>query len=159
MNLFPIELVVSMIARPTNSLSTQPCQLIQLQTSSSSSCHNNRFRQLFLPAMILFLILSGMMILVWSCINWHGWVDNELVGRAIMDTTNSIGNKFIHNKLYLIVIFVGLFVLVILGIMLSACCCKASFRNPLCCPCYLCACCGGLACLECIACGLCAEAV
>ena len=54
-----------------------------------------------------------------------------------------------------------------------------SFENPCCCPCYLCACCGGLgkllpylfnlfggvtdnlvflaACLDCIACGLCAE--
>lgn len=64
---------------------------------------------------------------------------------------------------YLIIIFVGLFVVLILGIMLSAWCCKGSsmqrrrqchrlnvhldtgaFQNPLCCPCYLCACCGGL---------------
>lgn len=55
---------------------------------------------------------------------------------------------------------------------------EGAFENPLCCPCYLCACCGGLgmsffagtghsveinnllflACLECIGCGLCAEA-
>ena len=63
---------------------------------------------------------------------------------------------------------------------------KGVFKNPCCCPCYLCACCGGLgmvfflflfffltrltvpfplfdfliiACLECLACGLCCEGV
>jgi hypothetical protein len=45
---------------------------------------------------------------------------------------------------YLIVVFVGLVVCVILAIMLSAWCCRGAFENPLCCPCYLCACCGGL---------------
>ena len=66
---------------------------------------------------------------------------------------------------YLIVVFVGLVVVVLLAIMLSAWCCKGkeklvvlnpltlisflkhkkgAFKNPLCCPCYLCACCGGL---------------
>ncbi|KAG2002254.1 transcription factor TFIIIB complex subunit brf1 [Coprinopsis cinerea AmutBmut pab1-1] len=64
---------------------------------------------------------------------------------------------FTARKLYLIVIFIGLFVVLVLGVMLSAWCCKGAFRNPLCCPCYLCACCGGLMCLECIGCGLCAE--
>ena len=45
---------------------------------------------------------------------------------------------------YLIVIFVGLFLCLVFGIMLAAWCCRGSFENPLCCPCYLCACCGGL---------------
>ena len=45
---------------------------------------------------------------------------------------------------YLIVIFVGLFLCLVLGVMLSAWCCRGSFENPLCIPCYLCACCGGL---------------
>ncbi|KAF8797825.1 hypothetical protein BYT27DRAFT_6925634 [Phlegmacium glaucopus] len=133
--------------------------------SSSSSehheCHKNRLRQLFLPAILALLVLGGL--LAWTCVNWHGLsnlgIDN-LVGRAVSDTTSTnTGNMFIHNKLYLIVLFVGLFVVLILGIMLSAWCCKGSFSNPLCCPCYLCACCGGLVCLECICCGLCAEAV
>ncbi|TEB26198.1 hypothetical protein FA13DRAFT_1096049 [Coprinellus micaceus] len=77
-------------------------------------------------------------------------------GEAAADT-GSGGNVFVEKKYYLIAIFVGLVVVVILGIMLSAWCCKGVFQNPLCCPCYLCACCGGLACLECIGCGLCAE--
>ncbi|OJT09179.1 hypothetical protein TRAPUB_14389 [Trametes pubescens] len=66
-------------------------------------------------------------------------------------------NTFINRKYYLIVVFVGLFLVVLAAICLSAWCCRGSFENPLCCPCYLCACCGGLACLECIGCGLCAE--
>ncbi len=59
--------------------------------------------------------------------------------------------------------FVGLFLVVLAAICLSAWCCRGtfftlsgscrrltlyisagSFENPLCCPCYLCACCGGL---------------
>jgi len=77
-----------------------------------------------------------------------------------VDATTSTGSgqsSFIRRKLYLIVVFVGLFVCIVLAVMLSAWCCKGAFKNPLCCPCYLCACCGGLACLECIGCGLCAE--
>jgi len=74
-------------------------------------------------------------------------------------TSGNGQSVFVKNKFYLIVALVGLAVVLLLGICLSAWCCKESFENPLCCPCYLCACCGGLACLECIACGLCAEAV
>lgn len=82
-----------------------------------------------------------------------------LVKRATSSTTStSSSSPFVQNKLYLIVAIVGFVVVVILGIMLSAWCCRGSFENPLCCPCYLCACCGGLACLECIGCGLCAVA-
>ncbi|KAI0824380.1 hypothetical protein BC628DRAFT_1322941 [Trametes gibbosa] len=68
-------------------------------------------------------------------------------------------NTFIHRKYYLIVVFVGLFLVILAAICLSAWCCRGAFQNPLCCPCYLCACCGGLACLECIGCGLCAEGI
>ncbi|KAF9490967.1 hypothetical protein BDN71DRAFT_1453638 [Pleurotus eryngii] len=99
-------------------------------------------------------------------------------GGAAPGNGNNEESAFTRNKLYLIVLFVGLLVVIILGIMLSAWCCKSSFENPLCCPCYLCACCGGLgrfhispsaplvlqrthssACLECIGCGLCCEGV
>jgi len=79
-------------------------------------------------------------------------------------TTGSSGNTgsgqsvFVKNKFYLIVALVGLAVVVLLMLCLSACCCREAFENPICCPCYLCACCGGLACLECIACGFCMEA-
>jgi len=159
-----------------------------------NNCHNNRLRQLFLPALIILLALGGL--LAWSCVSWHGWSTygiDTLVRRAATDTASTgTGNTFVHKKrqfisfscliisysfprggwgllVYLIVIFVGLFVVLILGIMLSAWCCKSefpfhtpqtpppqpqlnsnffffsgSFENPLCCPCYLCACCGGL---------------
>ncbi|KAF4588415.1 hypothetical protein EYR40_009965 [Pleurotus pulmonarius] len=68
-------------------------------------------------------------------------------------------SAFTKHKLYLIVVFVGLFVVLILGILLSVWCCESAFENPCCCPCYFCACCGGLACLECIGCGLCCEGI
>ncbi|OBZ72826.1 hypothetical protein A0H81_06715 [Grifola frondosa] len=81
-----------------------------------------------------------------------------MAGFVKRQTTGSSGNNtFVDHKLYLIIVFVGLFLVLIMAICLSAWCCKGVFENPLCCPCYLCACCGGLACLECIGCGLCAE--
>ena len=78
---------------------------------------------------------------------------------------SSPSSHYVNPKVYLIVIFVGLLVVVILAVMLSAWCCKGeqpqfllflscltkvyqkptgAFKNPCCCPCYLCACCGGL---------------
>jgi len=120
-------------------------------------CHNGRLRLLLVPALIALLLLGGA--LVYFCMN-HGLSAlgmDGLVARAVSDTTTGTESTFTKHKLYLIVIFVGLLVVVILAVMLSAWCCKGAFKNPCCCPCYLCACCGGLACLECIGCGLCAE--
>jgi len=127
-------------------------------SSGHHSCHNSRLKHLLLPALLALVALGGL--LAWSCVNRHGlsgdWGLNSLVGRAFNDTSS--GSIFTRNKLWLIVLIVGFVVLLILAIMLSACCCRGVFENPLCCPCYLCACCGGLACLECIGCGLCAAA-
>lgn len=62
-----------------------------------------------------------------------------------LQTVDSEPKDLIHpHPVYLIVVIVGLFVLLVLAIMLSAWCCRGAFENPLCCPCYLCACCGGL---------------
>ncbi|CDO72034.1 hypothetical protein BN946_scf184943.g69 [Trametes cinnabarina] len=80
------------------------------------------------------------------------------VKRQAVDNGNG-QDTFVHRKYYLIVVFVGLFLVFLAAICLSAWCCRGVFENPLCCPCYLCACCGGLACLECIGCGLCAEGI
>jgi len=135
----------------------------QRQTPSSDHrhCHNGRLRRFLVPALIAFVLLAGLF--TFSCMDGSslsGWGTEGLVSRAITNgTNNGTGGSFIHNKLYLIVIFVGLLVVVVLAVMLSAWCCRGAFENPLCCPCYLCACCGGLACLECIGCGLCAEGV
>jgi len=94
----------------------------------------------------------------------HENIGSGLEKRQSTGSTGSSSNgssqgPFVKNKLYLIIVFVGLLICLILAVMLSAWCCKGAFKNPLCCPCYLCACCGGLACLECISCGLCAEGV
>ncbi|KAJ7110733.1 hypothetical protein C8R43DRAFT_1139298 [Mycena crocata] len=131
--------------------------------ASHKPCHNGRLRRILLPALVALLTLSGVLALY--CLLGNGMADpGEIieglfaVKRAVDGDPNS-ESAFTKNKLYLIVIFVGLLVVVILAIMLSAWCCRGAFENPCCCPCYLCACCGGLACLECIGCGLCAEGV
>jgi len=131
------------------------------QSAHQSRCHRSRLRRVLLPALAAFLTLSFLMAL--SCMYdvgaLFGLGADGLTRRSTGATTSSNSGPFVNHKLYLIVIFVGLLVVIILGIMLSAWCCKGVFQNPLCCPCYLCACCGGLACLECIACGLCAEGI
>ncbi|RDX56463.1 hypothetical protein OH76DRAFT_1451580 [Lentinus brumalis] len=88
----------------------------------------------------------------WSALG--GFVKRQANGPA-----GNGGNTFVDRKYYLIVVFVGLVLVILAAICLSAWCCRGAFENPLCCPCYLCACCGGLACLECIGCGLCAEGI
>ncbi|KAJ7478990.1 hypothetical protein FB451DRAFT_1365605 [Mycena latifolia] len=136
-------------------------------TSSHKACHNGRLRRILMPAMISLVALAGFIALL--CVFGEGGADpSEIVGGLFQvkragtgDGSGSTDSEsaFTKHKLYLIVIFVGLLVVLILGVMLSAWCCKGAFENPCCCPCYLCACCGGLACLECIGCGLCAEGV
>ncbi|KDN42915.1 hypothetical protein RSAG8_06441, partial [Rhizoctonia solani AG-8 WAC10335] len=122
-------------------------------------CHARRLRVL-LPALLVILTLASLAIWLWCS---DGMSDLADVGSTLWKRQSSSASSgessFVKNKLYLIVVFVGLFVCLVLAIMLSAWCCKGSFENPLCCPCYLCACCGGLACLECIGCGLCCEGI
>ncbi|KAH6897690.1 hypothetical protein BKA70DRAFT_1315447 [Coprinopsis sp. MPI-PUGE-AT-0042] len=77
--------------------------------------------------------------------------------RAVQPTSD--GDAFVRQKVYPIVVFVGLLLVLAAALGLSAWCCRGAFRNPLCCPCYLCACCGEPACLECVGCGLCCEGV
>ncbi|KAM5545748.1 hypothetical protein V8D89_000786 [Ganoderma adspersum] len=89
----------------------------------------------------------------------NSWtVLGDLMKRQSDGTTGS-SSTFVSHKYYLIIVFVGLVLVVLAAICLSAWCCRGVFENPLCCPCYVCACCGGLACLECIGCGLCAEGI
>ncbi|KZT40936.1 hypothetical protein SISSUDRAFT_1059834 [Sistotremastrum suecicum HHB10207 ss-3] len=85
-----------------------------------------------------------------------GMFKRQTGGSGAGGSTGNTQSPFIKNKLYLIVVLVGLFLVLIAAIFLSFWCCKGAFENPCCCPCYLCACICGLECLECLACGLCA---
>ncbi|KAK7002426.1 hypothetical protein R3P38DRAFT_3042927 [Favolaschia claudopus] len=135
-------------------------------------CHNSRLKRFLVPVVValvavcsligLYCLLGGDMADPGEIVEGLFYAKRQFDGGnggSGSGSGNGTESDFTRRKLYLIVIFVGLFVVVILGIMLAAWCCKGSFQNPLCCPCYLCACCGGLACLECIGCGLCAEGV
>ncbi|KAI5118737.1 hypothetical protein M0805_000066 [Coniferiporia weirii] len=128
-------------------------------------CHKERRRRVFhfAAASISLLVIFALLA---SFLDWETvlGLTTDLGGGLLgkrqstgTTTTGSGDSTFVKNKLYVIVIVVGFVVVVILAIMLSAWCCRGAFENPCCCPCYLCACCGGLACLECIGCGLCAE--
>ncbi|KAE9397520.1 hypothetical protein BT96DRAFT_71295 [Gymnopus androsaceus JB14] len=126
---------------------------------NASRCHSSNLKRVLLPVVLTLVSLGALVAL--SCVLdtfFGGEGAGGLLKRATGSTTSGSGT-FVNHKLYLIIVFVGLFLVVILGICLSAWCCRGSFENPLCCPCYLCACCGGLGCLECIACGLCAEGI
>ncbi|KAH7886724.1 hypothetical protein F5I97DRAFT_1807396 [Phlebopus sp. FC_14] len=126
------------------------------ESSSHRACHKERMRRIIGPLVLLALTVGALLAL--SCL-----ADMDILGLlGVSDGSGiSLGKRqtsssFTQNKLYLIIIFVGLFLVLVAAILLSFWCCRGAFANPLCCPCYLCACCGGLACLECIGCGLCA---
>ncbi|CEL57446.1 hypothetical protein RSOLAG1IB_02185 [Rhizoctonia solani AG-1 IB] len=122
---------------------------------SKNKCHAHRLKVL-LPALLALLTLASLAVWFWCS---EGMSDLATDVGSTLWKRQSQESSFVKNKLYLIVIFVGLFLCLVLGILLSAWCCKGSFENPLCCPCYLCACCGGLACLQCLSCGLCCEGI
>ncbi|KAJ8579426.1 hypothetical protein M405DRAFT_835832 [Rhizopogon salebrosus TDB-379] len=153
----------------TDEKSSRPCQHdehnmnfpCECPSSSHRACHKARLRRVILP-IALSLLSVGALLLISYCseigdlLGLLGFGHGHGISLGKRQTTTSSSSSFTSNKLYLIIIFVGLFLVLIASIMLSFWCCKGSFENPLCCPCYLCACCGGLACLECIGCGLCA---
>lgn len=123
--------------------------------------HNSRkLRMLLIFSLCLVTLgICTYLFLTFMDVSYDGFA-SSFWKRALGDGTSSDPNNqsgFVRNKLWIIVLVLGLFACLIAGIMLSAWCCRGAFENPLCCPCYLCACCGGLACLECISCGLCAE--
>ncbi|KAK0483253.1 hypothetical protein IW261DRAFT_1561033 [Armillaria novae-zelandiae] len=73
-------------------------------------CHIARLRQLLIPVVLAFLALVGVVLL--SPFDITG--GHSLFSRAVDDATSNSGT-FVDNKLYLIVVFVGLLVVVILG--------------------------------------------
>lgn len=155
------------------------------------ACHQARLRRLLLPIALLLLGVGATLVI--SCVSEVDLFDLISLGADVSSSplgkrqsTSSGQSSFTKNKcelifrytsiieavadgfvgviVYLIIVFVGLVVVLIAGIMLSYWCCKGkippcqdvscadshdfpnvgSFENPLCCPCYLCACCGGL---------------
>ncbi|KAG1743835.1 hypothetical protein EDB19DRAFT_542155 [Suillus lakei] len=134
-----------------------PCEC---PSASHRACHKSRLRRIILP-IALSLLSIGAFLVISHCSEMGDLLGALGLGHGVSlgkrQTTTS--SSFTSNKLYLIIIFVGLFLVLLAAIMLSFWCCKGAFENPLCCPCYLCACCGGLACLECIGCGLCAAGI
>jgi len=133
-------------------------------SSSHVSCHSTRMRRFVLPTLLSFLSLSFLLFLALAepemSFAEFGFGHGDLLKRQGVSAGGSAGGgggQFISNKLYIIVIVVGLILCVVAAVMCSAWACRGAFHNPLCCPCYCCALCGGLVCIECISCGLCAD--
>jgi len=124
--------------------------------SSSKCCRSSRLLCGLLRAAVILLAIAAALAFYTDTGDALGRGLGGLTKRDTGDVSSS--GPFVDQRLYFIVIFVGLLIVIMLGILLSAWCCKAAFDNPCCCPCYLCACCGGLACLECIGSGICGEA-
>lgn len=112
-------------------------------------------RQFIIPASCFLLLIFILYLYDLNTTGGKGvGAATNFLRRALVDTTSENGNQsvFVRHKLYLIVVFIGAFVLLWFFLVFSLWCCREAFENPCCCPCYLCAYCGGIACLECILC-------
>jgi len=141
-----------------NAMSTSGNPSSHNHESSHAGCHSMRMRRFILPTLLTVLALSFLLFLALAEPEMsfgHG----DLLKRQSLSGGGSTGGggAFIENKLYIIVIVVGLILCLVAAVMCSAWACRGAFNSPLCCPCYCCALCGGLACIECIGCGLCGD--
>ncbi|KAG1869282.1 hypothetical protein C8R48DRAFT_114057 [Suillus tomentosus] len=114
-----------------------PCEC---PSASHRACHKSRLRRIILP-IALSLLSIGAFLIISHCSEIGDLL--EALGLNPGHVSGVLDKRQTTTA----------------AVMLSFWCCKGAFENPLCCPCYLCACCGGLACLECIGCGLCAAGI
>lgn len=97
---------------------------LESNSPSHRGCHSTRLRQLVVPASLIALAFIAFMAWVSYDSMSMGDTLGGLVKRQYAQQEES---GFVRNKLYLIVIFVGLFLVLVAGIMLSAWCCKGAF--------------------------------
>jgi len=120
------------------SCTSHNCQCGYIDSRPHRTCHNSRLRRVLMPALIS--IMTVVTIIFICCVrNFDAmgvfasdggvWAVSK---RAVVDSTgsNNGGSTFTNNKLYLIIIFVGLVLVLILGIMLSAWCCRGTLTSP-----------------------------
>ncbi|KAJ7458731.1 hypothetical protein B0H11DRAFT_2317459 [Mycena galericulata] len=91
-------------------------------------CHTSRLKRL-LPAILLtLLLLSGLLALAYLLGDTDPGelIDGVLHVKRAVTGSGSGGSSFTRRKLYLIVVFVGLFVVLVLAVMLSAWCCRGT---------------------------------
>ncbi|EIW74180.1 hypothetical protein CONPUDRAFT_147810 [Coniophora puteana RWD-64-598 SS2] len=106
-------------------LSGAPCDCAT--AGSHRSCHKARLRRFLLPVAISLFVVGGLLVL--SCVSEMDFMDLLLGGDGVVlgkRQTSSSGQQssFTSKKLYLIIVFVGLFLVLIAAIMLSAWCCR-----------------------------------
>ncbi|KAL0572315.1 hypothetical protein V5O48_009637 [Marasmius crinis-equi] len=92
------------------------------------SCHKERLRRFLVPVVATLLGIAALFAL--SCFFDFSEImsmgTEGLVKRATGDTAGNGNNAFVNKKYYLIVIFIGLVIVLILGICLSVWCCKGA---------------------------------
>ncbi|KAF8523513.1 hypothetical protein BU17DRAFT_85849 [Hysterangium stoloniferum] len=109
----------------------EDCEKDTRHRHSHQACHSVRLRRLLVPALAIFLTAAALLFFEIGDMASGGniGVGSGLLRRAGDGSTNS-DTPFVKNKLYLIVVIVGLVLLLFAAIALSAWCCKGSFRNP-----------------------------
>ncbi|KAI5991131.1 hypothetical protein EDD15DRAFT_1114939 [Pisolithus albus] len=119
------------------------CQCSQTQLYHTS--HKAWLRKVLVLILLMLLVL-GAIILMWCMTDADSF---EMMLGGDSDPVSLVKRKssestFTKKKLYLIIIFVGLFLAVEVAIILSFWCCRGAFENLLCFRCCLSACCCGL---------------
>ncbi|KAJ7930729.1 hypothetical protein B0H13DRAFT_2309345 [Mycena leptocephala] len=95
---------------------------------------NGRLRQILFPALIAIVALSGLVALFYLLRGHMAMAEpGEIIGAILLAKRGSESGpkkpSFMRNKLYLIIIFIGLFLVVILGFLLAWCCRSRSKRG------------------------------
>ncbi|KAJ3902824.1 hypothetical protein F5879DRAFT_962411 [Lentinula edodes] len=93
------------------------------QCPNAQRCHGSRLRRVVLPIVVSLVSLGGLLAL--TCV-LDAFFEVGEAGSLFKRATDGNGT-FVNNKLYLIIVFVGLLLVVILGICLSAWCCRGMF--------------------------------
>ncbi|KAG2036543.1 hypothetical protein BDR03DRAFT_444613 [Suillus americanus] len=106
-----------------------PCEC---PSASHRACHKSRLRRIILP-IALSLLSIGAFLVISQCSEI-----GDLLGALGLNhghaldkrqTTTSSTSSFTSKKLYLIIIFVGLFLVLIAAVMLSFWCCKGLIKQ------------------------------
>ncbi|KAG2346216.1 hypothetical protein BDR05DRAFT_70033 [Suillus weaverae] len=103
-----------------------PCEC---PSASHRACHKSRLRRVILPIALSLLSIGAFLVIshcseIGDLLGALGLSRGHGVSLDKRQTTTSSSSSFTSNKLYLIIIFVGLFLVLLAAIMLSFWCCK-----------------------------------
>ncbi|KLO09184.1 hypothetical protein SCHPADRAFT_1000442 [Schizopora paradoxa] len=109
------------------------------ETTTHNDCHRKRLRRAAHFSLASVLVLTLVLFVTFKCrldqvmFGSHGAADvgsgsglEKRQSNGSTETGNGTQSSFVKNKLYLIIVFVGLFICLVLAIMLAAWCCRGN---------------------------------